>query len=101
MTTAATHETRLLTVPEVAERLRVSRPTVYRRIAEGELPALRIVAGFGPLRVDEAELERWLYGLSEDAGAFAPLRAREIPAKRGGVPSGQSTSPSALAGGEL
>jgi excisionase family DNA binding protein len=59
MTTAATSETRLLTVPEVAARLRVSRPTVYRRIAAGEVPALRIGGRFGPLRVDERELTRW------------------------------------------
>ena len=56
-----TAETRLLTVPEVAERLRVSRPTVYRRIAEGSLPAVRLGDGFGPLRVDARELDDWLY----------------------------------------
>ncbi len=61
MTTAATSETRLLTVPEVAERLRVSRPTVYRRIAEGSIPAVRIGERSGPLRIPENELREWLY----------------------------------------
>jgi excisionase family DNA binding protein len=51
----------LLTVAQVARRLNVSKPTVYRRIYEGRLPALRIGEDVGPLRVDEAELKRWLY----------------------------------------
>ena len=50
-----------MTVPEVASRLRVSKATVYRRIAEGSLPAVRVGDGFGPVRVDEQELEAWLY----------------------------------------
>jgi excisionase family DNA binding protein len=36
---------RLLTVPEVAERLRVCRATVYRLVAEGRIPAVRISSG--------------------------------------------------------
>jgi len=31
-----------LTIPEVAERLRVCRATVYRLVAEGRIPAVRI-----------------------------------------------------------
>ena len=51
-----------MTVHEVAERLRVSPPTVYRRIAAGELPAVRLGAGpRAPLRVDDQELRAWLY----------------------------------------
>lgn len=34
--------TRLLTVPEVAEALRVHRGTVYRLIAEGAFPVTRV-----------------------------------------------------------
>ncbi len=41
-------------------RLNIDRATVYRTIWE-ELPALRIGDRSGPLRVDEAELEQWLY----------------------------------------
>jgi excisionase family DNA binding protein len=35
----------LLTIREVAERLRVCRATVYRMVAEGRLPAVRVSSG--------------------------------------------------------
>ena len=50
----------LLTVAEVAERLRCSEPTVRRRIHEGELPAHRLGEGRSGLRVRAGELETWL-----------------------------------------
>jgi excisionase family DNA binding protein len=53
--------TRLLTLAEVARRLSVSRATVYRMVYDGRLPAVRLGGRGAPLRVDEAELERWLY----------------------------------------
>lgn len=57
----ATIETpRLLTPTEVAERLRVGRATVYRLIQAGEIPAVRLNARQGPLRVAEDELGDWL-----------------------------------------
>lgn len=57
---------RLLTVREVAQRLRLSRWSVYRKIASGELPAVRVGLGpSSPLRVDEAELEQYVYGPPE------------------------------------
>jgi len=43
-----THETKLLPVGEVARRCGVSRPTIYRRISESWLRALRIGDGSGP-----------------------------------------------------
>jgi excisionase family DNA binding protein len=54
---------RLLTVAEVAERLNLSTKQVRRRIAWGDLPAIRL----GPeprahVRVDPVELERYVYG---------------------------------------
>jgi excisionase family DNA binding protein len=55
---------RLLTPAEVAERLGVCIDTVYRRINTGDLPALR-TSQFNKrvvLRIDELQLERWLYG---------------------------------------
>jgi len=56
----------LLTIPEVASRLRVSRWTIYRAIEAGRLPALRVGAGErGALRVDAGELERWLFSEPE------------------------------------
>jgi excisionase family DNA binding protein len=57
----------LLTVADAARRLNGSRPTIYRRISEGSLPALRIGTG-GPLRIDAVELECWLYGWEPPPG---------------------------------
>jgi excisionase family DNA binding protein len=54
---------RFLKVSEVARRCAVSKPTIYRRISEGQLPAVRVGDRSGPLRVDAAELERWLYSV--------------------------------------
>ena len=53
---------RLLTLRETAERLGVSVDTVRRRIAEGALPAIQLGGRGTSVRVDPAELERWLYG---------------------------------------
>jgi excisionase family DNA binding protein len=46
-----------LSVPEVADELRISRMTIYRRIREGVLPATRI--GYS-LRVRERDLDAYL-----------------------------------------
>jgi excisionase family DNA binding protein len=52
----------LLNPREVADRLRVSRATVYRLLDHDDnqrrLPAIRIA---GQLRVPSDELERWLH----------------------------------------
>ena len=59
MTTAA--ETReYLSLPEVALKLGISAPTVRRKIAEGELPAVRLGGPGSSLRVSRSSLERWL-----------------------------------------
>jgi excisionase family DNA binding protein len=51
----------LLTIPEVAERVRVSRSTIRRRIDAGEIPAVKLGSTpQAPVRVDEQELERWI-----------------------------------------
>ena len=47
----------LLTVAEVAERLRVSTMTVYRLIKRDELPALRIGRSY---RIDQSDLAAYL-----------------------------------------
>ena len=60
MSTATTTQTPLLTIPQVARRLGLHRDTVYRKVAAGEIPALRLGEN-GPLRVPADELERWLY----------------------------------------
>jgi excisionase family DNA binding protein len=48
--------TALLTVREVARELRVSEPTAYRRIHDGQLAAVR-VGEDGPLRVRRDALD--------------------------------------------
>ncbi len=74
MATAETSEIpALLTVPEVAARLRVSRASVYRRIAAGELPVHRLGSGpRAPLRVDGAELLDWLCARHEPPAHSRP-----------------------------
>jgi excisionase family DNA binding protein len=52
---------RLLRVPEVAARLGVDPSTVYRWIESGRLPALQLGGRGYTVRVDERELETWLY----------------------------------------
>jgi excisionase family DNA binding protein len=56
----------LLTVPEVARLLRCSRQSVYRRIHDGSIPAVRLTDDAGPLRVPRTELERWLYAETKE-----------------------------------
>lgn len=52
-------ETPLLSPEQAAERLGVSRATVYRRIADGTIPAIRLGQGPSPLlRIDPAALGR-------------------------------------------
>jgi excisionase family DNA binding protein len=63
----------LLTVREVAERLRCSEDTVRRRVAAGELPAVRTGAGpRTPLRVKATVLDQFIYG--DPASPKAPSR---------------------------
>jgi excisionase family DNA binding protein len=55
-----TFNDKLLTVHEAALRLRCSAPTIYRRIAAGELPATRLGGELAALRISERELDAWL-----------------------------------------
>ena len=48
----------LLTVREVADRLKLSEKSVRRRIASGELPAVRLGGRGTQPRVDERELDQ-------------------------------------------
>jgi len=57
---------RLLRPTDVARRLDVHRNTVYRLIESGQLPALQLGGRGYTVRVDENELEQWLY---EQGGA--------------------------------
>src|SRR5919106_891989 len=52
-------ETRLLTIPQAARYLGVSRSSVYRWVNEARLPVLR-VGPAGRLRVERQALDAWL-----------------------------------------
>lgn len=54
-----------MTVPEVADELRVSRMTVYRRIHDGELKAVRIGRGLRVAEKDLSALIERAYGEGE------------------------------------
>jgi excisionase family DNA binding protein len=57
----------LLTVNQVAARLQLSKWSVYRRVADGQIPALKLGSDVrSPLRVPEDELASWLYGDPEE-----------------------------------
>jgi len=53
-----TSEKGRLTVPDLAQELRIPRTRAYELIARGELPAVRI--GERSIRVNRQELERFL-----------------------------------------
>jgi excisionase family DNA binding protein len=52
----------LLTIGEVAARLRVSERTVHRLIERDELPSLQLGGPRSAIRIDESEFDAWLYG---------------------------------------
>lgn len=54
-----------LTVAEVAQRMRVSKMTVYRLVHSGELPAVRFGRSF---RVQEAAVEQHITSARYEAG---------------------------------
>ncbi len=61
MTTETTRSPELLSIGEVALALRLSRPTIYRLVADGELPAIRVGNGDqGSLRVTRTALSHYL-----------------------------------------
>lgn len=53
---------RLLTISQTADRLNVSTVTVRRLIRRGDLPAVQLGGKGAAVRIDAAELERWLHG---------------------------------------
>jgi excisionase family DNA binding protein len=57
----------LLTVDEVARRLKLHRATIYRYLGQG-LPHVRLGGGHGAVRIDEAELRAWLAAQHSDRG---------------------------------
>ena len=69
---------KLLTIPEVADAMKVSEKTVRRLIKRGDLPAFK-VGDRGQLRVEEAELERYVESQR--------VRAADALAPKGVVPT--------------
>jgi excisionase family DNA binding protein len=47
----------VLTIPQVAKRLKVSRNTVYRLISAGKLPAVTVSS---VQRISEADLQKYI-----------------------------------------
>lgn len=66
MSTHATAE-EWLTCDEVAERLKLTRSSVYRLIRAGLVPAVRIDRA---LRVSSVELDQWLRGEPEETAVL-------------------------------
>jgi excisionase family DNA binding protein len=93
--TAATP--RLLTVSEAAERCRVSRWTIYRRVKDRQLSAYRANEGLGPLRIREDELEEWMF--SDPSFGQPPHEPREGPPERHGPDFDPAVEPWRSAGG--
>ncbi len=60
-TLTKTHTRRFLCLKEVAERLRVHPATARRMIADGRIPAIQLGGPGTSIRVDPADLDRWLY----------------------------------------
>lgn len=65
--TAAVTERPFLTVAETAAQLGVSEKTIRRRIASGELQAVQLGRPGAAIRIDAAELERFVYGPGDAA----------------------------------
>ena len=66
--------TLLLTIPEVAEELRLSRPTVYRKIGRGELQVVDVAAPGSTktqFRVPRASLTAYIERLSSKSAPAA------------------------------
>lgn len=55
------HRSALLTVKQTASRLGYHPMTVRKKIAEGEIPAVQLGGKGSAIRVDQHELESWIY----------------------------------------
>jgi excisionase family DNA binding protein len=102
----ATRSPELLRIPEAAERLNVSRASIYRWVVEGRLPAVQLGGRGAPLRIPSVELERWLTeqkstaGSGSFAGSSATGRSSTVddPAERDGTHEAGAVEPNASRG---
>ena len=65
----------ILTVREVAERLKVSQGCVYQLVAERRLPHFRIGLGRGCIRVKDDDLQKFLEKCHVDEFSLCPDRS--------------------------
>lgn len=62
----------MLTVKEIAGRLRVSPSTVYNLVEEGRISCHRIGKGRGCIRFTEEQVEAFLQSCRVEAGTLRP-----------------------------
>lgn len=62
----------MLTVKDVAERLRISPSTVYHLVEGGALSCYRIGRGKGAIRFTEVQIEHFLESRKVEAGSLRP-----------------------------
>jgi excisionase family DNA binding protein len=102
MSSEATQLPELMTVAEVAKLWRQRRETIYRKVASGEVRAVRLGDETAALRIPRAEVERInaTPNVSDDGCRQGQLRADATPAERrvpGPAPAVEARQP---AGGE-
>jgi excisionase family DNA binding protein len=106
MNTEATQLPELMTVKEVAKLWRQRRETVYKKIAAGELRAVRLGDGTAALRIPRSELERIYEMSTSGSGSFAGFESAlgrsssvDDPAERDGTSDRrEAVGPARLAG---
>ena len=65
---------KLMTIPEVAERLRCSESFVYARMADGSLKHYALGTGRGAKRVSESQLLEFMKDRERGSEPAPPLR---------------------------
>ena len=68
----------MLTVSQVANRLNVSRSTIYNAIESGLLPHHRIGLGRGAIRISEEQLESFLESTKVEETSSTSAKPRDI-----------------------
>jgi excisionase family DNA binding protein len=78
----------LLTIKDVAERLKASPSTVYELVSDGKLPCYRIGRNGGAIRISEEDLNNYLttarrsgeQGMSSAPAFSAPVKLKHLRA---------------------
>jgi excisionase family DNA binding protein len=66
MLTQGNEREALMRVRDVADELGQHPATIYRKVATGEIPSVRLGPGRAAIRVSRPEFERWLFGGLEE-----------------------------------